>query len=101
MENVTLETAPDRRPLALVVTEAGRESVVLRALVRQALPMLTDPHGYRAEERERLARTLALAVGGGEADEEIPFDPTDADVPPDEEDEEGYEPGCLVEDPWS
>jgi len=82
----------------ITLTQAGRESVVLRTLIRRAVPMLANPERYPAHERRELAQNLCAvleispAENAGEADP----DPCDGDAP---QEEEPYEPGCLLEMP--
>jgi len=86
-------TSEQERPI--IVTAAGKENLVLRCLVRQAIPMLASPEAYPAHERCQLAQTLTAALEIDEGGEKS-FDPDDRDAPP----EEGYEPGSRLEDPW-
>jgi hypothetical protein len=87
---------PDQ-PLAITIPEPARQHVALRALIRQAIPMLQHPEAHSPAARRQLAVTLTRTLGsdrtvsGGTADEPVP-PPTDADAPPD------YEPGCTVEE---
>lgn len=85
-------------PLRIAVTTAGRENLVLRALVRLAIPMLRAPERYGRSERLQLAQTLRFAVGrDGRGDlHDGPPVPGDSDAPPDEELQD-YEPGCQLE----
>ena len=50
----------------LIITAAARENLVLRAFVRQAVPMLKSPEAYSASQRLQLATTLQRAVPGCE-----------------------------------
>jgi hypothetical protein len=55
------------RPVAeapVIVTAAARENLVLRAFVRQAVPMLKNPEAFSAFQRQQLATTLERAVPG-------------------------------------
>lgn len=94
----TLDDRNAQQPLRITVTAAGRENLVLRALVRQAIPMLQRPEGYSRAERCQLAQTLSFAVGsnGQGGQEEYPPEPCDSDAPP-ERDLDAYEPGCQLE----
>jgi hypothetical protein len=59
----------------VTVTAAARETLVLRAFVRQAVPMLRNPEAFSAFQRQQLAMTLERAVngcGGNEGREEAP-----------------------------
>jgi hypothetical protein len=75
------------------VTSAARETLVLRAFARLAIPMLDNPNAYPGRERRQLAASLRRALegragnGGGGVEDAPPYG--DADAPP----EEGYEPG--------
>jgi hypothetical protein len=55
------------RPVAeapVIVTTAARENLVLRAFVRQVVPMLKNPEAFSAFQRQQLATTLERAVPG-------------------------------------
>ncbi|MCW3055216.1 MAG: hypothetical protein JWN14_4386 [Chthonomonadales bacterium] len=74
----------------VTVTAAGRETLVLRAFVRQAIPMLDNPDSYPCWQRRQLAASLTEALEGRISNEEEDAPPHgDADVPQDDE----YEPG--------
>ena len=77
------------------ITDAGQESIVLRALVRQAIPMLDRPEQYPSHERRGLAQTLmsALEIGVSTDDTEPCQCEREAPLGPDE-----YEPGCRYEE---
>jgi hypothetical protein len=63
----------------VTITEAGKENLLLRALLRQILPLLRNPDSPSETERAALVQAIRSAL---------------------EEASEGdYEPGCL-EDPW-
>jgi hypothetical protein len=97
MEVQTIVT-PNRPDSGITVTDAGRENLVLRALVRQAIPILRAPEGASRAERLQLARTLACALRGdtGPAGDLQPPDPTDADAPFFDGDGPEYEPGAWL-----
>ena len=57
----------DRR--VLVVVDAV-EVLVLRRLMRQAIPMLKRPQDFGSEKRRMLAHTIILALDGMDADRE-------------------------------
>ena len=97
MESTFFESATVP-PLRITVTTAGREHVVLRALLRQAIPMLKSPEGYRTEERLQLAQTLSTALDiDMNGEDESDFDENTVFDASEFPDEEGYEPGCELE----
>ena len=49
---------------AIIVTDAGRDSAILRKLVRRAIPMLIYPTAYPVTESEGIADALKAAVDG-------------------------------------
>jgi hypothetical protein len=75
----------------VTVTAAARETLVLRAFVRQAVPMLRNPEAFSAFQRQQLAMTLERAVNGcaGTPDTEQALPQGDGSVRPSGE----YEPG--------
>jgi hypothetical protein len=76
--------------MPILVTAAAKETLVLRAFVRQAIPMLDNPDSYPCWQRRQLAASLTAALEGRVSDEEEDAPPPgDADVPQDG----GYEPG--------
>lgn len=84
----------EQRPIEITITEAGRQSLVLRVLTRQAIPMLERPEHYPLHERRQLAQTLTAALELDDpCEERVPVH-TDADAPPEEN--LGYEPGCCI-----
>jgi hypothetical protein len=88
----------EREKPQITLTQAGKESIVLRTLIRRTIPMLASPERYPAHERRELAQNLCavlettLTEDAGEADPS----PCDRDAP---REEEPYEPGCLLEMP--
>jgi hypothetical protein len=52
-----------------VIAEA-HEIMVLRILLRQAVPMLKRPEDYSKDRRKLLANTIWLALAGIDADEQ-------------------------------
>jgi hypothetical protein len=82
--------------LPIIVTSAAKETLVLRAFVRQAIPMLDCPERYPAHERRQLAQTLVAALETGRS--------AGGDTPSSDGGEartecQEYEPGCLGETP--
>ncbi len=55
-------TPPERRPVTITITAAGKENIVLRSLVRQAIPMLHEPYRVSKAHREQLANVLLVAL---------------------------------------
>jgi hypothetical protein len=88
----------EREKPQITLTQAGRESVVLRTLIRRAIPMLANPERHPAHERRELAQNLCavLEITLTEDAEEADPGPCDQDAP---REEEPYEPGCLLEMP--
>jgi hypothetical protein len=85
-----METDTDLTPLAITVTAAGKENLTLRALLREAIPMLVRPEAYSRAQRVQLAQNAGLLLEGA----------LDAvDVCGDSDD---YEPGAWLEEdaPW-
>jgi hypothetical protein len=82
----------------VIITAAGKESVTLCALIRQAIPMLAEPERHSPFERRQLAQTLTAALELDDSEDEEALVLSDLDAPP-EPDE--YEPGCLLEAPWA
>ena len=88
------------KPLEIRVTVPAQENVVLRALVRQAIPMLVNPEAHGKATRLHLAQTLAqvLRIEDGNAEDDEPdwkgplF--SDAEVPDDEGDAIDYRCPC-------
>lgn len=75
METVTrwdsdMGTDENEEDVCVIVTAAGRENLVLRQLVRQAIPIVERPEDYPLLLRERLVRSLKTALETHEADEE-------------------------------
>jgi hypothetical protein len=85
-----METDEDRAPLAITVTAAGKENLALRALLREAIPMLVRPEAYSRAQRCQLAQNARLLLEGA-------LDATD--VCGDSDDDE---PGAWLEEdiPW-
>ena len=48
---------------AIIVTDAGRDSVTLRKLARRAICMLIYPTAFSAEDRESVADAISEALG--------------------------------------
>ena len=48
---------------ALIVTQAGHESLALRALTKKAVRMLIYPSNFPQTEREELAEGMCKAIG--------------------------------------
>jgi hypothetical protein len=73
---------------AIVVTAAGKENLALRALLREAIPMLLHPEAYSRTQRGQLAQNARLLLEG-ELDASDVMD-------------DGYEPGAWLEEegPW-
>lgn len=95
-DSPSTEALPEQ-PLAITIPEPTFENVALRALIRQAIPMLRTPEAHSPAVRRQLAETLSRALrpdlppASARTDGAPP--PTDADAPPD------YEPGCDLS-PW-
>lgn len=88
----------ERERPQITLTQAGKESVVLRTLIRRAIPMLATPERYPGHERRELAQNLCAVL-----ETTLPEDGEGADPGPCDRDapreEEQYEPGCLLEAP--
>src|SRR5689334_11179256 len=67
-------------PLQIRVTEPARENLILRVLVRRAIPILKNPEAYSRETRLGLAQSLCLALGG--SDQNVTEDRTEEQGPP-------------------
>jgi len=65
-----VDTDDNEENVCIIVTAAGRENLVLRQLVRQAIPIVERPEDYPLLLRERLVRSLKTAVEPEETDEE-------------------------------
>lgn len=75
--------------IRILITEAGRENLLLRVLTQQAIPMLLHPEEFGEAQRSQLAEAMTLVLEGC-------FDEAYPDIESDD-----YEPGCaLEEDPW-
>ena len=87
----------EREMPQITLTQAGKESVVLRTLLRRAIPMLANPERHPVHERRELAQNLCavleITLAEEDAKERDPG-PCDRDAP---REEEPYEPGCLLE----
>jgi hypothetical protein len=51
-------------PLPVIVVAAAEEVLVLRMLLRQAVPMLKRPQDFGQDTRRTLATTISLALAG-------------------------------------
>jgi hypothetical protein len=82
----TMGTTQAPEPVRITVSAAADENLLLRALLRQAVPMLLHPEAFRQPERCGLVRDIAMLLD-------------DAGLL---ETEAGSEPGSLSEreDPW-
>ncbi|MCW3051833.1 MAG: hypothetical protein JWN14_1003 [Chthonomonadales bacterium] len=93
METACFSSDPTEQPLEIAVTAAGQGHITLRALLRQAIPMLKAPHNYRQEERLQLALAFATALDmDDDLDERDPFGDSENELPTDD-----YEPGSELE----
>ena len=82
-------------PLRITVTDAGRESVTIRALLRRAVPLLRTPDIVERSERLELVREIQRILAG--APDDAPPALCDADAPPsDDGAEAGYGPGAWL-----
>jgi len=94
-----LQEALPTQPLGLTIPEPTYENVALRALIRQAIPMLRTPEAHSPAVRRQLAETLARALRpdlprSSETSEDAPPH-TDAEAP------QEYEPGCDTGENWT
>jgi hypothetical protein len=89
-----METTKEKAPLRVTITAIGQENLVLRALLRQAVPMLLRPEAFPLKQRCQLAQDVTLLLDGTLVRKDVPSD--------EEETETGYEPGCReeMEEPW-
>jgi hypothetical protein len=87
MMRIPVEDREEDAPVS--VTAAGRETLVLRAFVRQAIPMLGNPEAFPCWQRRQLAASLTEALEGRVSDEEDAPPHGAANVPQDD----AYEPG--------
>jgi hypothetical protein len=89
-----METPEKQAPLRITITATGQENLILRALLRQAVPMLLKPEAFRPTQRCQLAQDVTLLLNGPLAQSSI--------LPSEDGTSTEYEPGCLteMEDPW-
>jgi hypothetical protein len=87
--NETMETTEERSPLRITITETGQENLVLRALLRQAVPMLLKPEAFPLKQRCQLAQDVTLILEGALTREDDPS--------AQEGTESGYAPGHSAE----
>jgi hypothetical protein len=73
-------TESDEAEARVTITEAGKENLLLRALLRRMLPLLRNPESCSETERRMLFQNVCSAL--------------------EEASEDDYEPGCMLEDPW-
>ena len=90
-----IETPPERRPFTITITAAGQENILLKSLIRQAIPMLHEPYRVSKAQRERLANVLLAAISHPEENESD--DTADADETSWFDDDNECEPGCREE----
>ncbi len=88
-------TPPERRPVTITITAAGKENIVLRSLIRQAIPMILQPYRVSKAQREQLANVLLAAISHPEENEND--DTADADETSWFDDDNECEPGCREE----
>lgn len=89
-----METTDKGSPLRITITATGQENLVLRALLRQSVPMLLKPDAFLVKQRGQLAQDITLLLDGTLVPEDILPDPVGT--------ENAYEPGSReeMEDPW-
>ena len=90
-----IQVKPVTQTCRVSITDAGQESIVLRALVRQAIPMLDRPEQYPSHARRQLAQTLTSALEIGVSTDDTEPCQCEREVPLGPEE---YEPGCRCEE---
>ena len=90
-----IKTQPERRPVTITITAAGKENIVLRSLIRQAIPMLHEPYRVSKAQREKVASALFAAISHPEENESDTAADTDETSWFDDDNE--CEPGCREE----
>lgn len=85
-----------RRPLQIVVTAAGRENLLFRTLLREAIPLLQNPRAHSCATRGLLLQKIDTALALDLDDDLVAEDPN-----PFLEDD--VEAGCAhtPEEEWS
>lgn len=89
-----MEISEKKAPLQVTITATGQENLILRALLRQAVPMLLKPEAFRPLQRCQLAQDVTLLLSGPLA--------KSSNLSGEDGMSSEYEPGCLneMEEPW-
>ena len=68
-QTATPKDTAERRSVTITITVAGEENILLRSLIRQALPVIVAPDYVSKAQRGKLADTLLAALSHSEEDE--------------------------------